>query len=123
MPLIGPALSGPADLVKLLAPVVSDRPDNIALVSATTAWTWCELDRDVNWLAARRTFNGTQRHILAPTPSAGYSSGRCLFRETGCASLNSGTLRMSKNRNTSKRTGIIVLGSTCQPSCHPNIGP
>jgi hypothetical protein len=30
---------------------------------------------------------------------------------------------MSRNKNTSKRTGIILLGSIRQERWHPNIGP
>ena len=52
MPQTGPSLSGPADLVNLLAPALSNRPNDVALASATSAWSWRELDRDINRLAA-----------------------------------------------------------------------
>jgi long-chain acyl-CoA synthetase len=52
MQLIGPALSGPADLTELSAPAGSERPDKTALVSATGTWTWRELDRAVHRLSA-----------------------------------------------------------------------
>ncbi len=52
MQLIGPALSGPADLTDLSAPAASERPDKTALVSATGTWTWRELDRAVHRLSA-----------------------------------------------------------------------
>lgn len=51
-----------------------------------------------------------------------YLSVRRLCRATGCASLKSGTLRMSRNKNTSKRTGIIVLGSTRQGPLASQLG-
>ena len=53
MPLIGAPLSGPADLADLLAPAVADRPDETALVSASGTWTWQELSRAVDNLAAQ----------------------------------------------------------------------
>ncbi len=52
MLLNGPELAVSADLANLLATTVSDRPDEIAVVSATATWTWRELDRDVDRLAA-----------------------------------------------------------------------
>lgn len=60
MPLFGPSLSGPADLVELLAPAMSERPDDIALVSATAVWTWRDLNRDVITLAAHYHAIGLQ---------------------------------------------------------------
>ena len=53
VPLTGPTLSGPADLADLLAPALSEKPDEIALASATDTWTWRELERDINALAAQ----------------------------------------------------------------------
>ena len=53
VPLTGPTLPGPADLADLLAPALSDKPDEIALASATDTWTWRELERDINALAAQ----------------------------------------------------------------------
>ena len=52
MPLFGPTLSGPADLTDLLAPALSNKPDETALASATKTWTWRKLERDINRLAA-----------------------------------------------------------------------
>ena len=52
MPLDGPELAAPADLTDLLAAAVSDRPNEMAVVSATAVWTWRELERAIDRLAA-----------------------------------------------------------------------
>lgn len=61
MPLIGPKLTGPADLADLLAPALANKPDEIALVSAANGWTWRQLHRDVNALAANLIAIGLRR--------------------------------------------------------------
>lgn len=52
MPLIGATLSGPADLTDLLAPALSDKPDETAMVSVSNSWTWRELEREIDTVAA-----------------------------------------------------------------------
>lgn len=56
MPLNGPSLTTSIDLAKLLDKGLADHPDDIALHSAATSWTWRALDRDANRLA---------RHLIA----------------------------------------------------------
>jgi len=60
MPLVGPRLTDTIDLIKLLAPGLSSKPDDIALqsVSAARHWTWRELDRDSDRLAAHLIARG-----------------------------------------------------------------
>jgi len=60
MPLVGPRLTDTIDLTKLLAPGLSSKPDDIALqsVSAARHWTWRELDRDSDRLAAHLIARG-----------------------------------------------------------------
>jgi acyl-coenzyme A synthetase/AMP-(fatty) acid ligase len=45
MPLEGPALSSPVQVATLLQAAAETRPDEVALVSAESSWTWRELDR------------------------------------------------------------------------------
>lgn len=58
MPLIGPPLIKPVDLTDLLAGVLTDVPDEIALVSTATVRTWHQLDRDCGRLAAQLVAKG-----------------------------------------------------------------
>ncbi len=52
MPLSGPALKEPVRLSKLLDAGLSQRPDETALLSLEDAWSWAELERVTNRLAA-----------------------------------------------------------------------
>ena len=52
MPQTGPTIEQQVDLTDLLAAVPAEQFDELALVSATNAWTWRELDRDSARLAA-----------------------------------------------------------------------
>ncbi|MEM7224769.1 MAG: class I adenylate-forming enzyme family protein [Pseudomonadota bacterium] len=56
MPLAGPPLTEKIDIDKLLAPALASTPDEPALISAATRWTWRELERDSDRLA---------RHLMA----------------------------------------------------------
>ncbi len=56
MPLTGPPLTDTIDLTTLLDAGLSSRPDEAALQSAATRWTWRELDRDADRVA---------KHLLA----------------------------------------------------------
>jgi acyl-CoA synthetase (AMP-forming)/AMP-acid ligase II len=51
MPLSGPPLEKPIQLSRLLGPGLEARPDEPALVSAETRWTWRELDQASSRLA------------------------------------------------------------------------
>ncbi len=53
MPLIGPRIAKRVKLTDLLAPALKDKPDELALVSATAAWSWRELSGDSDRLAAQ----------------------------------------------------------------------
>ena len=44
MPLSGPPLDAPFDLSKVLNRGLEAKPDELALVSAETRWTWRELE-------------------------------------------------------------------------------
>ena len=52
MPLRGDPLTAPLSVTHLLRPGLEHRPDEVALVSATSRWTWNELDAKTNNLAA-----------------------------------------------------------------------
>jgi len=52
MPLFGATLSGPSKLTDILVSGMSERPGEIALVSTTATWSWQELERDINTVAA-----------------------------------------------------------------------
>lgn len=52
MPLSGPALNEPVDLLGLLRTGLETNPDAMALVSAEGGHTWRELDRASDQLAA-----------------------------------------------------------------------
>src|SRR5262249_47934881 len=45
MPLSGPSLDRPIRIPELLARGLQQKPDEVALVSAESRWTWRELDR------------------------------------------------------------------------------
>jgi len=70
LPLIGPTIAKRADLTDFLAPFLSDKPDELALVSATAAWSWRDLSRDSDRLAAqliaRRLLPGDRVASLMP---------------------------------------------------------
>ena len=53
LPLIGPTITTRADLTDLLAPALSEKPDDLALVSGTTAWSWRDLSGDIDRLATQ----------------------------------------------------------------------
>ncbi len=61
MPFAGPALPGPADLTDLLATALADKPDETALASPTRVWTWRELEREIDTLAAHLVAMGLRR--------------------------------------------------------------
>jgi len=61
MVLSGPELAGPARLYDVLGNAPADRPDEVALVSAADSWTWRQLDRDINALAAHLVSIGLRR--------------------------------------------------------------
>ena len=52
MPLAGPPLTDTVDITKLLDHALTTKPDDDALISAATRWTWRELERDSDRLAA-----------------------------------------------------------------------
>ncbi len=52
MPLAGPPLTDTVDMTGLLDHALVTKPDEVALLSAATRWTWRELDRDSDRLAA-----------------------------------------------------------------------
>jgi acyl-CoA synthetase (AMP-forming)/AMP-acid ligase II len=52
MPLQGPPLERTVNLLDLLHVELNSKPDDLALVSTETSWTYHELDRDSNRLAA-----------------------------------------------------------------------
>ncbi|MCP4328010.1 MAG: acyl--CoA ligase [Alphaproteobacteria bacterium] len=52
MPLAGPPMTKTFDMTRLLEVGLSTRPDEDVLISAATTWTWRELDRDSDRLAA-----------------------------------------------------------------------
>jgi acyl-CoA synthetase (AMP-forming)/AMP-acid ligase II len=52
MPLVGPSLDAPVLIPHLLQPGLETRPDETALVSSANRWTWRELARATNHLAA-----------------------------------------------------------------------
>jgi len=60
MPLIGPRLIDTIDLEKLLLPGLSSKPGDVVLQSVSTSrhWTWEELDRDSDRLAAHLIARG-----------------------------------------------------------------
>ncbi|MEM6463129.1 MAG: class I adenylate-forming enzyme family protein [Pseudomonadota bacterium] len=51
MPHSGPALSGPAPLNNLLSRSVSQKPDELAMISDTGRWTWRQLDQETTRVA------------------------------------------------------------------------
>ncbi len=51
MTLSGPPLARPIDLFNLLAPGLDAKPDDYALASAETSWTWRQLDETTDCLA------------------------------------------------------------------------
>ena len=52
MPLQGPPLESPVNLLDILRAGLNSKPDDQALVSIRTSWTYRELERDTNRLAA-----------------------------------------------------------------------
>ncbi len=58
MPLTGPKLNSEFDLADLCRRGLEARPDEIALQSAATTWTWRELERDSDRLAAQLIAKG-----------------------------------------------------------------
>ena len=58
MPLAGPPLTHTVDLTKLLEPGLSSKPDEIVQQSSDSHWTWRELDRDSDRLAAHLIARG-----------------------------------------------------------------
>jgi long-chain acyl-CoA synthetase len=52
MPLNGASLDAPRSIAEVLHPELGRRPDDVALVSAASRWTWDELDARTNNLAA-----------------------------------------------------------------------
>ena len=58
MPLLGPTLSGAADLADLLTVPLALRPDEPALITEAKTWTWEELHCDVDILAAHLLARG-----------------------------------------------------------------
>ena len=52
MPLAGPPLTETVDMTKLLKRALATKPNAVALLSAATRWTWRELERDSDRLAA-----------------------------------------------------------------------
>jgi long-chain acyl-CoA synthetase len=52
MPIAGPPLERPINLVKLLETGLTAKPDDLALVSFESKWTWRDLDRASRQLAA-----------------------------------------------------------------------
>lgn len=53
MPLIGPTITRRADLADLPAAALAEKPDALALCSATTAWSWRDLGGNSDRLAAQ----------------------------------------------------------------------
>ena len=51
MPIAGPPLSETVDLTRLLEPALASKPDEVALHSAATQWSWRALERDSDRLA------------------------------------------------------------------------
>ena len=58
MPLVGPRLTDTIDLTNLLEAGLSSKPDKVALQAAATRWTWRELDRVSDRLAAHLIARG-----------------------------------------------------------------
>lgn len=73
MPIAGPVLPGPADLTDLLAPALTDKPNETALVSPSRTWTWQELEQEIDTLAAQLAAMGLQRgdRIASLMPNRG----------------------------------------------------
>jgi len=65
MPISGPALQEPFNLIDLLRPGLNSRPDDAALVSAERSWTWRELDQTTGRLAANLLALGLNRDRVA----------------------------------------------------------
>ena len=61
MPLSGPALDQPLQLSQLLRRGLRSKPDDAALVSADDRWTWRELDRTSDRLAANLVSLGLRK--------------------------------------------------------------
>ncbi len=60
MPLIGPPLTRHVELSRLLEAGVTRHPEDLALVSAITRWTWAELETTAEQLAGRLLGLGLQ---------------------------------------------------------------
>jgi long-chain acyl-CoA synthetase len=60
MPLSGPPLQQPVRLSQLLRPALETKPDELALVSVDTRWSWREIDRYSNRLAGHLLGLGLQ---------------------------------------------------------------
>ncbi|QFT54640.1 class I adenylate-forming enzyme family protein [Microbulbifer sp. THAF38] len=58
MPFYGDPLLKPADLKNLLEVSLDSKPDEIALLCSSRAWTWRELQRDIDTLAERLAAKG-----------------------------------------------------------------
>ena len=61
MPLSGNPLAAPLSITHLLRPGLERRPDDVALISAASRWTWNELDTRTNNLAANLLALGLRR--------------------------------------------------------------
>jgi acyl-coenzyme A synthetase/AMP-(fatty) acid ligase len=60
MPIVGPPLAQPVDLTQVLAIGLKTNPDDLALVSNESRWTWHELDAASSRLAAHYLAHGLQ---------------------------------------------------------------
>ena len=58
--MIGPTIARQVDLTDLPARALSEKPDELALFSATTAWSWRDLSSDSHRLAAQLITMGLQ---------------------------------------------------------------
>ena len=58
MPISGPFLSRPAPLHELLTEPARTKPDEIAVISGEARWSWAQLERDVQRMAAHFVADG-----------------------------------------------------------------
>ena len=61
MPIVGPPLEKPFQLDQVLHYGLETKPDDLALVSAATRWTWRELDQSSTQLAANLVRLGVKK--------------------------------------------------------------
>lgn len=73
MPLSGPKLTGPAALHDLISAAVKKKPQECALTSGAQAWTWQELQRDVDRFATHLRAMGlnTGDRVASLLPNCG----------------------------------------------------